>query len=290
MRPGIETTQHMPKASHTRPLRGRRIQHRHRRALPTEPGAVERRGARLHGRAPRRGHHGRGRRHVRSPHRQEGGVGLRRGGREQRTGHSAGRSDRPRRRVRAVDRPQGEGGRALERLVPGVPWRVRVALRRRSSDRWQAGAACRLGVRRPNTGPRPEEPTVGQRGQAGRRTETKKQANRRVRAKRAEGSDAATEPASRSPSRDEPAPRTGGRATGHRNRRAEVAAGVVEAPRRPSRQPPRGRLRSALRLVGQGSRQRAHAVPRVRGAPSRRDELHGPGGELRLPRRLRADR
>ncbi len=47
---------------------------------------------------------------------------------------------------------------------------------------------------------------------------------------------------------------------------------------------------SALWVGGKGPRQRADAVPRVRRAAPGRNELHRPGRELRLTRRLRSDR
>ncbi len=59
------------------------------------------------------------------------------------------RSGRPGRRVRAQDRRQGGRHRILERLLPGVPRRVPLAVRRGSPDRRQARPARRLGVRAP---------------------------------------------------------------------------------------------------------------------------------------------
>ncbi len=140
------------------PRGGRRLQHRHRRALAAQPRAVERGGDELHGGAPRHGHHGRRRCDLRASHRQEGSRRVRSRHLQQRTGRSAGRGGRARRRVRARHRPEGEGVDSLQRLLPGVPRRLRVALRRRPADRRQAGPARRLGLRRPSAGARPGEP------------------------------------------------------------------------------------------------------------------------------------
>ena len=79
----------------------------------------------------------------------DGGHGVRRRGRQQRARRSAGRCDRPRRRVRAEHRQQGQGDDPLERLVPGVPRRATTWLFDEGRlDRRQAGAARRLGLRR----------------------------------------------------------------------------------------------------------------------------------------------
>jgi hypothetical protein len=56
------------------------------------------------------------------------------------------------------DRRPGQGRHPVERLVPGVPRRLRVAVRRRPSHRRQAGPARRLGVREAPPGARTEEP------------------------------------------------------------------------------------------------------------------------------------
>ena len=77
--------------------------------------------------------------------------------------HPAGRRDRARRRVRAADRRPGRRRRPLERLVPGVPRRVRVAVRRGAPDRRQAGAPRRLGVRAAQPGAAAHQPPRGAR-------------------------------------------------------------------------------------------------------------------------------
>ena len=116
---------------------------------------------------PERSHHRRRRCDLRAPHRQEGSGRVRGRHLEQRTRRPAGRSDRSRRCVRPVDRPEGECVDPVERLVPGVPRRLRVAVRRGPADRRQAGAARRLGVRRtgrPCAGPVSRKATQGAQG------------------------------------------------------------------------------------------------------------------------------
>ena len=83
----------------------------------------------------------------------------------------AGRRHRPRRRVRAADRRQGRRDGAVERLLPGVPRRVRLAVRRGPPDRRQAGARRRLGVRVAHAGRAgPSQPP----GEAGRQAERRR--------------------------------------------------------------------------------------------------------------------
>ena len=120
------------------------------------------------------------RRHLRPSHRRVRGAGVR-GGRDRRRRArvAAGRRDRPRRRVRAADRRQGRRDRAVERLVPGVPRRVRLAVRRGPPHRRQAGARHRLGLRAAHPGARADQPP-GARA-ARRRTEPGRAAGARRR-------------------------------------------------------------------------------------------------------------
>ena len=90
--------------------------------------------------------------------------GVRRGGGPQRARRAAGRRHRPRRRVRAQHRQQGRRHDPQQRLVPGVPRRVPVAVRRGPPDRRQARAVRRLGVRRPPAGEGPDQPQVARAG------------------------------------------------------------------------------------------------------------------------------
>ena len=77
--------------------------------------------------------------------------------RPQRTGRPAGRSDRPGRRLRAQHRQQGRRPHPQQRLVPGVPRRLPVAVRRGPPHRRQAGADRRVGLRLPPAGQGPHE-------------------------------------------------------------------------------------------------------------------------------------
>ena len=92
-----------------------------------------------------------------------GGQGVRRRDRQQRARRSAGRRDRPWRCVRAEHRQEGQGDDPVERLVPGVPRRARLAVRRRPTDRRQARAARRVGLGRPQPGAGTDQPQ-GRRG------------------------------------------------------------------------------------------------------------------------------
>ena len=85
-----------------------------------------------------------------------------------RADHAAGRCDRTRRRVPAADRGSCRRRRAVQRLLPGVPRPVRLAVRRGPADRREARAPRRLGVHGALAGPGPAEPPVGERGQEGR--------------------------------------------------------------------------------------------------------------------------
>ena len=199
--------------------------------------------------------------------------GVRRSGRQQRTRDAPAGRDRTRRRVRAVDRQQGQCRRALQRLLPGVPRRVRLAVRRGSPHRWQAGAARRLGVRRPDAGPGPEEPPGG------------------PEAKQSDTADRPT-PSRRPTDASEPKKSTPTNRTADRGRPADAdvercdrdAGSGRSSGRAPSsdgrsrRRPrPRRTTRRAVGcVVGAGSRprQRSDAVPRVRRAPPGRHELH----------------
>ena len=67
--------------------------------------------------------------------------------------HAAGRRDRTRRRVHLEDREARGRGRAVERLVPGVPRRAPVALRGGPAHRRQARAGRRLDLHRAEPGP-----------------------------------------------------------------------------------------------------------------------------------------
>ena len=95
------------------------------------------------------------------------------GRRPQRARRPAGRRHRPRRRLRAEHRQQGRRPHPQQRLVPGVPRRLPVAVRRGPADRRQAGAVRRLGVRRAAAGEGPGEPQVAARGAQRRPTEPK---------------------------------------------------------------------------------------------------------------------
>ena len=84
--------------------------------------------------------------------------------------HPTGRRHRPGRQVRPADRRPRRRRHPLQRLLPGVPRRVHVALRRGSPHRRQAGARRRLGLPAAHAGAGPGQPAVGARGQsAGRR-------------------------------------------------------------------------------------------------------------------------
>src|SRR6266511_1323783 len=63
--------------------------------------------------------------------------------------HSAGESDRERRRLHPADRRPGGGDGAVERLVSRVPRPVQVALRAGPAHRRQAGTPRGLGVHGP---------------------------------------------------------------------------------------------------------------------------------------------
>ena len=81
-------------------------------------------------------------------------------------GHlAAGRCDRSRRRVPPADRRPRRRGRAVERLVPGVPRQYDVAVRPGSARRRQARAPRRLGVHEPLAGARAAQPALGERRQ-----------------------------------------------------------------------------------------------------------------------------
>ncbi len=96
-------------------------------------------------------------------------VGVRRCDRRQRARVAARRSHRPRRCVRAADRRQGRCDGAVERQLPGVPRRVRLAVRRGTADGRQAGPAHRMGVRAPQPGPRADQPPRAPVREEGRR-------------------------------------------------------------------------------------------------------------------------
>ena len=166
------------------------------------------------------------------------------GDRQQRARRPAGRRDRPRRRLRAEHRQQGRRPRAEQRLVPGVPRGLPVAVRRRPADRRQAGAPHRLGLRRAAAGQGSGQPQGAAR-RAPRRPSRRPGAVRRAR-----------RPASRCPCR--------------RHRRPAAGA----PPRRPPRRAPA--TDATGRAVGASAvgsdRQRRAAVPRLRRAPSGRQQ------------------
>ena len=251
------------------PRRGRRLEHRDRRSVAPEPGPIERGGGVLHGGASGHHDHRGGRRDVRPPDRQAGSARVRSGHFEQRTRRPAGRSDRARRRVRAVDRPEGRCVDPVERLLPGVPCRLRVAVRRRPPDRWQARPARRLGVRESLAGTRPGEPQ----GHPGR------QAARRNEARRSEGGRRQRQPAGqRTDARAE------GAAAAEGGERCGITVGHAGRPRA-----------SAVRCIGADTSrrrggQRADAVPRVRGAPSDRHERERHRRRVLVARRVHLDR
>ena len=84
--------------------------------------------------------------------------------RPQRARRPAGRRHRARRRLRVEHRQQGRRQDPEQRLVPGVPRRLPVAVRRGPPDRWQAGAVRRVGVRRAPSREGPDQPQVAARG------------------------------------------------------------------------------------------------------------------------------
>ena len=206
---------------------------------------------------PERADHRRRRRHVRSPHRQEGGEAS--STRPSPTTNSSPRRPAPVGRGDAFVLSianKVERDDPLERLLPGVPRRVHVAVRRGPPDRRQAGAARRLGVRRSAAGARPGQPqgdAEAKRKAAGARQPTRAQ----VRA----GSDAASQPmpVPKTPPPGRDAAQAGGRGRDRRGGRA-VATSRRQPPRRP---------RQTARAAPQAStrRQRPDAVPRVRRAP-----------------------
>ena len=192
-----------------------------------------------------------GRRDVRPPDRQAGGGRVRSGNLEQRTRRATGRRDRAWRRVRAVDRPEGGRIDPVERLLPGVPCRLRLAVRRRPSDRWQARAARRLGVREPLAGAWAGEPqghTKAPSSRGGTRRGARKAAA-------GSGSPLANEPM---PVPKSPPPR---KAVSRTESPSVVPAG---------RTAPRRRAGADTSCGRRG--QRTDAVPRVRGAPSDRHQ------------------
>ena len=127
--------------------RRRRLEPRNRRPYGAEPRTARRSGHGVHRRAPRFGGDRRRRRHLRTSHRRVGEGRVRGSDPRRRARHPTRRCHRSRRCVRAADRRQGVGDGALERLLPGVPRDLRLAVRRRAPHRRQAGAQRGLGVR-----------------------------------------------------------------------------------------------------------------------------------------------
>ena len=235
--------------------RRRRLQHRHRGPLVPEPAPTRRGGAGVPGRVPRRRRDGGRRRHVRSPHRQEGVGRVRCRHRQQRARRPARRRHRPRRRLRVEHRQQGRGPRAEQRLVPGVPRGLPVVVRRGSADRRQAGAPHRLGLRRATAGEGSGEPQG-----AARRVPDRPSPRCAVRPAR--------RPASRCPCRRHRRPAVGAPA-----KTATAAATAPEAS--PSVAPAIG-----------SDRQRRAAVPRLRRAPPPREQRERSRRVLFVARRL----
>ena len=96
-------------------------------------------------------------------------AGAARAGRAPRRGGvAAGGSHRTGRRLRAADRRAHRGHGAVQRLVPGVPRRAPLAVRRRPPGRGQAGSRRRMDLHPPDSGPWPEEPSGDRQGQPGR--------------------------------------------------------------------------------------------------------------------------
>ena len=166
---------------------------------------------------------------------------------------------RPRRRLRAEHRQQGRRPDPQQRLVPGVPRRLPVAVRRGSPDRRQAGAVRRLGLRRAAPGQGTGQPQV------------------------ATGSAiAVAAPPSRRRCAARRARRRACRCRCRRRRR--------RAPAVPHRQPDvGGRCRRAA-AEGRRSGQRRAAVPRLRRAPPGRQQRQRRRRVVRLARRLREHR
>ena len=164
------------------PRHRRRLQSGHRGAVLAEPGPARSGGARVPGREPDRRGDGRGGCLVRASHRPVRSPDVRGGRGGGRTGVAAGGGHRPRRRLPAAHRREDRRHGAVQRLVPGVPWRASVALRRRAADRRQAGARGRLDLPAADAGAGPEEPGGGQGGQAqeasGRGSRTRPRARR----------------------------------------------------------------------------------------------------------------
>ena len=141
----------------------------HRRPYDAQPGAAGRSRAGLPRRVPRHRGDGRRRRHVRPPDRPLRG-GRVRGGRGRQRGRVAARGrHRPRRRVPAPHRRQDRRDRAVQRLVPGVPRRARLALRRGPADRRQAGARGRLDLHAADAGAWADQPPRHRRREARRK-------------------------------------------------------------------------------------------------------------------------
>ena len=210
---------------------------------------------------------------------------LRRGRPRGRARQPAGRRHRPRRRLRPADRGQGRRRHPVQRLVPGVPRAVPVAVRRRPPDRRQAGSRARLGVRAAHTRAGPGQPTIGQ-GRQGR-----------------PGHDGPPRARPGPPAAGPPPPAEATKATkatkaaksdqgrgastkGSRTRKAAdgrtAKAAEAETVRAGPAPPGPGQARRAP--------ERPAPVRRLRLGPSGRHDGRGRGRELQLARRLRARR
>ena len=149
-----------------------------------------------------------------------------------------------------------------QRLVPGVPRQLPVAVRRGPPHRRQAGAQRRLGVRRPAAGQGRRQPQ----GAAGRA--------------RGRTADAATKPLRRTASKEasQPMPVPTAPPPG-----CHGGAGTA-APRAGGR---RGRSPAASAAPSGRIGQRPAAVPRVRRAPPGREQRQRRGRVVLVARRLR---
>ena len=151
--------------------RRRRVQHRHRRTDPPQPGPARRGHPGLSGGVPRLHHlrrDGGGRRLLRAPHRPLGGGRLRAGGGARGDGGPTGRCRGPGGRVHPAHRREVGCPGPVQRLLPGVPRRAPLAVRAGSAHRRQAGPRCRLGLHPEDPGAGGEEPVGDVQVQAGR--------------------------------------------------------------------------------------------------------------------------
>ena len=207
-----------------------------------------------------------------------GGAGVRRRGGEQRARVAPGRRHRAGRRLRAHHRQQGQRRHPLERLLPGVPRRVPVAVRRRPPVRRQARPPRGLGVRAPGAGARPDQP-ARHRSKKGTRLEPRKASVR--------PSKLASEPMpvpKLPPPTRRAEPQSGRR--GRQGTPAPVAADDYDEAPAAACAGAGAQRRSAER--GPARRhQRAAAVPRFRGSPSRRHRGRRHGRVVLVARRLR---